>query len=847
MDENKTIIASSDGRKDIYKQFSKDNGEIIFGYRIMPLASYRQSLISYLDSDETEFSRLYLQVRNNISPGNIYYEELRYPAFFRYFYDFANEMADNNITPEDLPDDYDNKDKKEILSWLCAQDLNHKKIRNTVNEITDAGNVIIYDSYEDNLTNWQLRQKLIEKGAQLMKPSVSVNRHSECRYGRNSTREIISIAQYIVANKDKYKADDIVLMVNDMENYLPIIDQVFTQYNIPYSCTTTGRPAVITRFTDFLKYALSPNTDTFLKAYTSGCFGEVSASFLEYQEHFRLNYEQLLQPFTLVSDWDWQKTSLCLQQDYDFLLKKEQEAEGSMKMIRELIAQIPFNSSLQNITSFIYNLFLKETDQSDIPAMQAIYDLCINNVPVIDNNAEVLLYLLQMLRVSETISYDDAVTVCSPYQTITGKKLAIVIGCSQISFPKTINRSGFFDELYLQNVRNYPSLTDRTRHYNEQLAAVYDNIPEVIYSYALTDDDGKALELSSFVARRTEEPAQWPLTENNHISDYEEQLNSDTARKLYLRKNRLYASPSGFESYVGCPFRFFLEKGLRLYSNEMFSLQVNTVGTMQHAIMEEMFKNDREFNRETLEEYINYYFDSLKELFVNDKDRLEIQKQTLIENLLTKIEFLSISKSDARFKPVGFEEKVFHQIPMGDYAITMHGIIDRVDESADRFMIVDYKSSDKSISQENIYRGKSLQLLTYLLVYSLSTAKKPSGMAYYSLKNDTKDTRDSETEQDTAFRNNKYKAYLTDDMTRDEKNYYSYANFTVNAQQYFNVITEIYQTLAEKILSGDISVDPVNDACAFCHFRKICHSNYDSSGKSDYIIDPPQEDEDDAA
>lgn len=844
MADHKTIISPEYGRKDIYQQLTNDS-KVIFGYEVIPFNSFKSTLANEMTDDDVEFCQLYHKTITNIPESNIYHDELRYPAFFRYFYDFVNEMIDNGITPDDLPVDYDNKDKKEILSFLYAQNLNHKIIEEQFRNTNDATDIMIYDCYDDDLTEYKKKQYLINLGAKTIKPTTGKNTSSISCFARNISREIASIAQYLVKNRDNYELNDIAIMVNEPEKYLPVISQIFDTYNIPFTNQQSIKAPIITRFTDLVNYIAKPDIDTFLKAYVSGCFDNVSISFLQYQEHFRLTYQQLQTPFTIVSNWDWQKAKLCSQKDYDYLLKKEQEAEKTMAPVRELMETMPFSANLKTVTTFAYNYMLSKIDETnplDVNGMKAIYDLCVRTVGEMGDNVELLTYFLNGLSVSKKTSYSNAITICSPYQSIVDKKLAIVVGCNQAVFPKSINKSGFFDEAYLQNIRNYPSLSERTRHFNQQLAAIYDNIPEVIYSYSLIDTDGKALDPSNFITKRTKDPEKWPLTENNFINSYEESLTEETARSLYLKDNTLFASPSGFESYIGCPYKFFLDKGLRLYHNEMFDIESNTVGTMQHAIMEEMFKNGVEFDRSTLERYIDFYFDSLKELFINDVDQLEFKKQNLIENLLTKTEFLSIARENSSFQPKHFEEKVGTDIKADDFNIRMHGTIDRVDEADGEFMIVDYKSSAKSISKENIYRGKSLQLLTYLLIYSVKTGLTPFGMAYYNLKNDSKVNTSGKPEEQMAMDKNKYSAYITDPKNQNEKDYYSYSRFYIEPEKYFEVIKEIYKLTAEKILSGNISIDPVNDACTFCKFRKICHSNLDSSNKSDYIVVPEEDD-----
>ena len=37
------------------------------------------------------------------------------------------------------------------------------------------------------------------------------------------------------------------------------------------------------------------------------------------------------------------------------------------------------------------------------------------------------------------------------------------------------------------------------------------------------------------------------------------------------------------------------------------------------------------------------------------------------------------------------------------------------------------------------------------------------------------------------------------------------------------LIHELYEAIADQIMSGDIRIEPTNGACKFCNFSSICH------------------------
>ena len=835
MNTQQIIIAPQALRKDIFRHLTTDN-EVVLGWQVLSLETFKSTLLNDLTDPNFEFTSAYLTVLNRITPRNRYYQEIRYPSFFRYFYDFANKLAEYGISADQLPQ-AEEVDKKEILSTILSCPLNSLRIHEAFYAIKDASNIHIYDYYHDSLSEDNDLKYLIAKGAKLIKlPRYEIKQESF--FGVNPVKEVMAIAQYLVQNKKTLKPEDTVLMVNEPENYLPVISHIFDLYRIPYKLNQDNINNTIMKFRYYLRFAWKKDISSFLDAYNSGCFGNTVLELNDYIAHFKLNFEQLMEPFHIVKDWDNYTFALANQDDYLKLLQCEQLAEEKMKEIREIIKEIP--SSLKDITSFIF----EQLQTEDRDSLQTIFDICINTVPLLDeeDNSYLLLdHLLGRVVSRETVDYSDGILVSPVYESCLDRSTAIIIGCQQTAFPKSISEAGFFDEYYLEKIKGYPLLTRRTDFFNEQFEKHLHTFKHIIFSMPSSDSEGKAAVFSNFVTRRCE-PENWPLIENNILNRREATISSENARKLYVEHQRLYASPSGFESYIGCPFRFFLQRGIKLQQEELFTIGANTIGTLQHAIMEEFYQNEHPFDMPVIMNRLDEYIDNLKQLFPNDINLIESMNNRLKMNITTKLEFLQTT-SNSGYHAVGYEKHVHHIIDQKDYSIYMHGSIDRVDESDDSFMIVDYKSSDKSISEETVKRGKMIQLLTYLLMFARSSDKIPAAMSYFSLKNDTKEFNEKDKDEaETSLKANRYSTYCCGNTELDTE-IFNVKRFHPDTKTYLPIIETIYRTVAERIVSGNIAIDPHNDACTFCPYRQICHNMKDPSEKSELFVPLEKDDE----
>ncbi|MGO8678586.1 MAG: PD-(D/E)XK nuclease family protein [Limisphaerales bacterium] len=246
-----------------------------------------------------------------------------------------------------------------------------------------------------------------------------------------------------------------------------------------------------------------------------------------------------------------------------------------------------------------------------------------------------------------------------------------------------------------------------------------------------------------------------------------ERLSPALAVRLYGPVLR--TSVSRMEQFAACPFKFFVDSGLRAEERELFELDVKEQGTFQHDVLalfhEELSRENKRWRDITPAEARQRVAGIAKGLMAGYRDgllqaseRSRFMARTLMESLQDFVETLvGWMRQQYEFEPAkvelpfGEEESSpAWRIPLGDgHCLDLHGRIDRVDfyrEAATGSalcVVVDYKSGHKQLDPVLMAHGLQLQLLAYLNVLrhwpdpqKQFGAKQitPAGVFYVSLR-----------------------------------------------------------------------------------------------------------------
>ena len=236
--------------------------------------------------------------------------------------------------------------------------------------------------------------------------------------------------------------------------------------------------------------------------------------------------------------------------------------------------------------------------------------------------------------------------------------------------------------------------------------------------------------------------------------------------------SRLLMSVSSVESYLYCPYKYFCEKVLKIEERAIQQVQATEIGTLSHTIMEKSLEEFRDayLAAPTKEEKDKVF------LFYKEKDKLSWSREILLTaqeqerfaycddpalkmeadtKLLagTKetLDMIFSTMDPEKAMPMAFEwrfggDKVpGYDMTLSDgRVVTFNGTIDRIDinEEEKRFSILDYKTGNKTIEFDDLYAGSSVQLPSYMHVYSsMHPELSPDGVSYIHVKRVKKSTK----------------------------------------------------------------------------------------------------------
>ena len=350
-----------------------------------------------------------------------------------------------------------------------------------------------------------------------------------------------------------------------------------------------------------------------------------------------------------------------------------------------------------------------------------------------------------------------------------------------------------------------------------------------------------------------------------------EQLVPQTVRTSVSRMEMLYR----------CSYQHFLQYNLNLEERRTYSLEAPDIGQLFHealkTITEWLNKEGKDFKEVTksdAEQYAKRSIDDLAPVLqhhiLSSSNRYRYIKRKLQQVIAQATYVLSEQARASGFSPVGIELSFGYEkgldpirIPLPDgRELLLRGRIDRVDKAEldDQLYlrIIDYKSSNQSLSLEDVYYGIALQMLTYLHVVLLQSHKwlkmsaTPAGILYFhvhdAMLSEPEHVTEEKIEQE-LFKKYKMSGLILEDpdvaFLMDEKlssgwsdiapfgikrdgNFYSSSNVADEAtfQLLRNHIENLIKQAGLQITSGKIDLNPYeNDkgtACRFCPFRSVC-------------------------
>ena len=339
-------------------------------------------------------------------------------------------------------------------------------------------------------------------------------------------------------------------------------------------------------------------------------------------------------------------------------------------------------------------------------------------------------------------------------------------------------------------------------------------------------------------------------------------LPEDLVRRIYTgREGTVRLSPSKLERYEHCPFRFYVEHGLRLKEQREYICSGREFGDVIHEILmssvEDMKKEGR-FDQETAAAAAGQEADRIAEIYRGGFFRSSAQEEYHMENIrrlgieaasavaeqlrnanLTDVFCEQAFSSGGTLKPIRF------RTPEG-LEIEVAGKIDRIDLLADgkSVRVVDYKTGNDQANIEYMRNGHKMQLMVYLKCLT-DQGYEPAGVFYVNVrewvtdaKGKSEETLQSAMEKDARDQFLLKGVYIQDAELVDAMAKDSLGRGQALSREDFSQlqqdVDDSIHRLGEEISRGEIEKEPYmilgkESACTYCEYKALCR--FDTSFK----------------
>ncbi|MBO4569979.1 MAG: PD-(D/E)XK nuclease family protein [Clostridia bacterium] len=356
--------------------------------------------------------------------------------------------------------------------------------------------------------------------------------------------------------------------------------------------------------------------------------------------------------------------------------------------------------------------------------------------------------------------------------------------------------------------------------------------------------------LYSALEKRLTKPVKKYLDHINSQGNFESCKN---AKRLYFKKNNV--SISELERFFACPMQHFVSYGLRLKEKEDASVKAVDIGNILHKVSEEFVKYCLNIKEEEISKV------ALK-ILSKTISELEIPKETnalilsviesegirLCKMLYKENKISSFNSSNVELS-FGYDENAVKF----NNGIKLIGKIDRIDEWNNYYKIIDYKTGNIAVDPSDVYYGRKIQLICYLLAMKNYKNLNPCAVLYFPIHNDFATNQNSSLDlyRNSGVLMNDFNVVKAIDNTIGFENPKSHI---INAEIYnnketrasgelilkqnnemvdakdFNNLTEYVYNLCNKaideILSGFITPKPSKNGdktpCNYCKLRNVC-------------------------
>jgi len=373
-----------------------------------------------------------------------------------------------------------------------------------------------------------------------------------------------------------------------------------------------------------------------------------------------------------------------------------------------------------------------------------------------------------------------------------------------------------------------------------------------------------------------------------------ERLSRLTAERLYGKDIR--SSASRVDRYYSCKFAYFLQYGLKAKPRRAAELDLLEIGSFMHYVLENVVRDteaaggfgtaEEDALKRVTTHYVREYAAVKLGGLEGKSGRFRYLFTRLGEDMAQIVLTMAEELKDSDFRPLDFEldfsdggdvPAVTIEGPEGRTVV--NGSIDRVDgwlhDGKLYVKVVDYKTGAKSFDLSDVWYGKGLQMLIYLLALQTCGEGRyghpvaPAGFLYTRLSNEmavmAHDVDDAKLAAKLVGKAKRSGMILDDAavveaMSRGKGDGYLPVKFTKDGTLTGNSLVTLEQLgalarhvegllarMGDEIRNGTVDADPAfhNEqdlACVHCDYFEVCHYGDDDGRKKRRLtrLKPPQ-------
>lgn len=383
------------------------------------------------------------------------------------------------------------------------------------------------------------------------------------------------------------------------------------------------------------------------------------------------------------------------------------------------------------------------------------------------------------------------------------------------------------------------------------------NLPETLSCALLTyckskeTNSGDEKTLKS-VIENTEKAPMLSIIDSD-ISAINAKISKENAKKLY--GDKLFMSPTKFDSYNRCRFMFFCKHALKASKLYPADFNVMQKGTLVHFVLQKIIEEYGKNISQLTDGEISFKVDKLCEEYLDlikgFKSVENARTKYLVSNMSRSLRYV-VGRLKLEFSQSDFEPKkceliigkdgeipaINIDLPEGN-SLILDGVIDRLDTYGGYVRIVDYKSGSRTFRLPDILFGQNMQMLLYLyaVIKSGNYGEHPAGILYMSLRR-VKDGSAADRRMNGLLVADGEVAHAMDKENKgefipklNEDNPSNSYLFEDDFSKVFEFTDKKLKSVGEDIFLGKIEANPIDGidspACKYCDFLSVCRINGD--------------------